>query len=68
MIGGTRQAELARTAELLVDIASDQGMYFALQYLRDIGYDGADIDDLLRVLINMPSANVLMRGLDVLQR
>lgn len=46
MIGGTLEAEYQRTAELLVDISDQQGIYFALYFLIDSGYS---VDDMRRI-------------------
>jgi hypothetical protein len=38
-IGGTLNAELKRTAEMLVEITEKQGVYFAIALLHDASYD-----------------------------
>lgn len=46
----TLDNELKRTAELLVEIADKQGIYFALQFLYDSSYDIERISKLLPIL------------------
>ena len=48
--GGTRKGELARSAELVVELAKEQGVFFAIAFLFDIGYTRADIAELLPYL------------------
>ena len=48
--GGTLKQELIRTAEMLVDIAEKQGVYFAIALLYDSSYDQERIKALLPVL------------------
>lgn len=48
--GGTRKGELARSAEVVVEVAREQGVYFAIAFLFDIGYTRADIAELLPYL------------------
>ena len=53
MIGSsreTRKRELARSAELVVELAREQGVFFAIAFLFDIGYTRADIAELLPIL------------------
>ena len=53
MIGssrGTRARELARSAEVVVEVAREQGVFFAIAFLFDIGYTRADIAELLPYL------------------
>ena len=50
MPGGTLKGEFHRTAELLVDIADKQGVYFAISVLYDAGYDREMIKGLLPIL------------------
>lgn len=49
-IGGTLQQELVRTAEMLVNLSEDQGIYFAIALLVDSSYDHARMSKLLPVL------------------
>ena len=49
-IGGTLEAELCRTAEMLVEIAEVQGVYFAVALLHDSSYDTDRIKKLLPIL------------------
>jgi hypothetical protein len=49
-IGGTLEAELIRTAEMLVSIADEQGMFFAIALLVDSSYDWERTRKLLDVL------------------
>lgn len=48
--GGTFDGELHTTAERLVSIAEEQGVYFAIALLHDTGYDHADMKKLLSIL------------------
>jgi hypothetical protein len=43
MIGGTKQAELNRSAYLFKEILESQGIYFALWFLLDSGYSREEI-------------------------
>lgn len=47
---GTLQAELHRTAEMLVQIAEEKGVYFAIALLYDSSYDLDRIQALLPIL------------------
>lgn len=49
-IGGTREGELARSAELVVKLAKKQGVFLAIAFLYDIGYTRDDIAELLPIL------------------
>jgi hypothetical protein len=49
-IGGTLDAELIRTAEMLVDIAEQQGIFFAVALLVDSSYDWERMQKLLPFL------------------
>ncbi len=49
-MGGTLNAELRRTAELLVEITEKQGVYFAIAFLYDASYDHDRIKKLLPFL------------------
>lgn len=46
----TLERELQRTADLLIQIAEQQGIYFAVAFLYDSGYDEKRIEKLLLVL------------------
>lgn len=48
--GGTFKGELHRSAELLVEIAEEQGVYSAIAFLCDAGYDQETIQILLPIL------------------
>lgn len=50
MLGGTLKQELYRTAEMLVEIADTQGVYFAVALLLDSSYDPEHIRALLPIL------------------
>ena len=56
MIGSTLQGELIRTSELLVDIAKEKGVYYAIALLYDSSYDTERIKALLPILQNTPGA------------
>ena len=43
MIGGTKKAELDRSAACFKNILEDKGIYFALMFLIDSGYDANEI-------------------------
>jgi hypothetical protein len=43
MIGGTKQAELDRTAKVYMDVLKRLGPYYALMFLLDIGYNRDEI-------------------------
>lgn len=43
MIGGTKVGEIDRTAELIEQINKNQGLYFVLMFLTDVGYETKDI-------------------------
>jgi len=49
-IGGTLNAELKRTAEMLVEVTEKQGVYFAIALLHDASYDYKRIKKLLPFL------------------
>ena len=55
-IAGNFKAELERTADLLVEIAEEQGVYFAIALLHDSGYSREAIKQLLEVLRKTPGA------------
>ena len=46
----TPDNELKRTAEMLVEIAEEQGVYFAVAFLYDAGYNLKRISKLLPIL------------------
>lgn len=48
--GGTKKGELARSAELVVEVAREQGVFLAIAFLYDIGYTRDDIGELLPIL------------------
>ena len=54
--GGTMNAELRRTAELVVETAKNQGVYFAVALLYDASYDHATIGRLLPFLQESPGS------------
>jgi len=54
--GGTWKRELIRTAEMLVDIAKGQGVYFVVALLLDSSYDIERLRALLPVLHDTPGA------------
>lgn len=54
--GGTFEGELYRTAEMLVKIAEEQGIYFAIAFVYDSGYTQEDIKKLLPILQNTRGA------------
>jgi len=49
-MGGTLDQELIRTAELLVELSREQGVYFAVALLHDSGYDLKRLGALLPIL------------------
>ena len=49
-IGGTLNQELQRTAEMMVSLSTEQGVYFAIAMLVDSGYDPARMRKLLEPL------------------
>ena len=55
-VGGSLQAELIRTAEMLVQIAQEKGVFFAVAFLYDSSYDTARIKALLPILQNTKGA------------
>ena len=57
-IGGSLNQELWRTAEMLVDIANTQGIYFAVALLYDSEYDHARLKALLPILLKTPGAKI----------
>ena len=48
--GGTLEQELMRTAEMLVELARDKGVYFATALLYDSNYDARRMKALLPIL------------------
>lgn len=48
--------ELECTAYLLVDIAAEQGVYYAIALIHDIGYNREQVEQLLKFLENTPGA------------
>lgn len=42
-MGGTKEGELSRSAELLKQISEEHGLYFVLMFLVDAGYGRDDI-------------------------
>jgi hypothetical protein len=48
--GGTKHAEYMRSIELLEEIFKTQGIYFALAFLNDSGYDRQDISNMMHIL------------------
>lgn len=46
MIGGTKQGELDRSVELIKQINNEQGLYFVIMFLIDIGYS---IDEIKQI-------------------
>lgn len=63
MIGATKKGECRRTAEMLVDLAEAQGVYFAIALLFDSLYDADRIKTLLPILKETPGAiKVSMEG------
>ena len=49
-IGGTRLAELHRSAERFEEICQKQGAYFGLAFLYDIGYGREEIKAILKIM------------------
>jgi len=47
---GTFEGELYRTAEMLVEIAEKDGVYFAIAFIHDLGYTHEDLKKLLPIL------------------
>lgn len=50
MMGATKQGEYCRTAEMLVSVSEQQGIYFAIALLYDMQYSREDIGKLLPIL------------------
>jgi hypothetical protein len=50
MMGSTLEGELHRTAEMLVQIAEEKGVFFAVALLHDSSYDSDRIKALLPIL------------------
>lgn len=48
--GTTKQVEYERTAELLVEITEEHGVYFAVALLYDSGYTPHDIKQVMVVM------------------
>jgi hypothetical protein len=48
-IGGTKTQEYVRSLELFKEIFKNQGSYFALAFLYDLGYDRQDISNLMEI-------------------
>jgi hypothetical protein len=55
-MGATLNGELSRTAEMLVDIANRQGIYFAIAFLQDASYGPEQISKLLPILMETKGA------------
>lgn len=53
---GSKDKELLRTAEMLVDIAEKQGVYFAVAFLYDSQYNLDILKRLLPILENRRGA------------
>lgn len=53
--------ELHRTAEMLVEIAESQGVYFAVAFLYDSSYDIERIKKLLPILQNISGSTKSIR-------
>lgn len=49
-IGGTKQSEYKRTAELFTEICKDKTPYFAIAFLYDSGYNNADLKEIMKHL------------------
>jgi len=49
-IGGTLKAELLRTAEMVVQIAKEQGVFFVVALLHDSSYGNERLAKLLPIL------------------
>lgn len=49
-IGGSLKKELVTTADMLVEVAEKQGVYFAVALLLDSSYDAGRLQALLPVL------------------
>lgn len=56
LLGGSLEDELRRTAEVLVTIAETQGVFFAVAFLYDAGYDQERINRLLPILQVTPGS------------
>lgn len=54
--GGTFESELSRSAEMLVEIAERDGVYFAIAFIHDLGYTHEDLKKLLPILQNTRGA------------
>ena len=52
LYGGTFKGELHRTADLLIDIAEEKGVFYVVAFLYDVGYTREDIKELLPILQN----------------
>ena len=49
-LGGTKKQEYLRTIELLEEIFEAKGIYFALAFLYDAGYDRKDIHNMMELI------------------
>jgi len=50
MMGATKKGEYYRTCEMLVDIAEEKGVFFAIALLLDSSYTAEHIKEILPIL------------------
>jgi hypothetical protein len=50
MFGATKRGEYSRSAEYLQELVNEQGLYYALAFIVDIGYDSRDLKEILRYM------------------
>lgn len=48
--GGTKEGEFKRSAELIVELTKEKGVYYAIAFLYDIEYTREDISRVLGYL------------------
>ena len=53
---GSKAAEYKRTAEMLVEIAEEQGVFFSVALLIDIGYTREEMKEVLVWLQDTPGS------------
>jgi len=55
-IGGTLEQELRRTAQMVVELAKGQGVFFAIALLNDSSYGNDRLSKLIPILQETPEA------------
>jgi hypothetical protein len=61
-MGGTLEQELQRTAEMMIDLAENKGVYFAIALLHDLEYPPERTARVLKILERMPGGIKKMPG------